>query len=219
MNKYVLIIIIAFIVVTGFQFVSISSLKNAISQKDQEIQASMKYIDNLKLRLLKDNKDQSNEGEKDHLKVILKDFLENEENTNYLNDKALSERIKRRSRFIPNYCPITSDYKISQRFSSKHKGMDLAGEIGLEVSASAAGEVLIVKYDEYFGNMLVLDHFNGYMTVYGHLAKILTEEEEFVKKGEIVGLVGNTGNSTGPHLHFEIIKDNKNIDPELMLIR
>ena len=77
--------------------------------------------------------------------------------------------------------------------------------------------MLSVYEDEYFGNVILIDHFNQYATLYAHLQNTLVEMGESVKKGQVIALSGNTGNSTAPHLHFEIMVNGMNIDPESVL--
>ena len=117
-------------------------------------------------------------------------------------------------RFIPDIIPIKGDYAISQRFSEKHPALDFAAPTGSEVVAVAAGEILSVYYDEIYGNVIMIDHFNEYATLYAHLATTFFESNDTVEKGETIALVGNTGNSSAPHLHFEIMFGGNNVDPE-----
>ena len=84
---------------------------------------------------------------------------------------------------------------------------------GTNVSATAAGVVISADWDDNLGNLVVIDHENGYITMYGHNQKLLVKKGDRVLKGDIIALSGNTGHSTAPHLHYEIIKDNKPIDP------
>ena len=91
--------------------------------------------------------------------------------------------------------------------------MDFATSLNTEVIASAYGEVISVSIHKYYGKLIKIDHFNGYYTRYAHLSKILVKEGQLVKKGDSIGLVGDTGNSTSPHLHFEVLLDSNNIDP------
>ncbi len=113
--------------------------------------------------------------------------------------------------------PVQGNFALSQKFSEKHKAVDFAAPTGTEVVASAAGEILSVYYDKYFGNVMIVDHLNEYATLYAHLATSIYEAKTFVEKGETIALVGNTGNSTAPHLHFEILVNGENIDPEKIL--
>jgi len=106
---------------------------------------------------------------------------------------------------------------LSQFFSHKHPALDFAVPLGTEVIAAASGEVLSVYEDKYLGKVVMIDHLNEYATLYAHLAKIFVTENMSVQKGEIIGLAGNTGNSTAPHLHFEILKNGENINPAEIL--
>ncbi|MGV3466922.1 MAG: peptidoglycan DD-metalloendopeptidase family protein [Heyndrickxia sp.] len=112
--------------------------------------------------------------------------------------------------------------EISDIFDSRggdHKGIDIAGTYKSPVYAAAAGEVVKSYYSYTYGNVVFVHHDNGFETVYAHLAKRIVSEGDKVRQGETVGLMGNTGESTGTHLHFEIhdgewTLDKKNaIDP------
>jgi len=112
--------------------------------------------------------------------------------------------------------------EISDIFDSRggdHKGIDIAGTYKSPVYAAAAGKVVKSYYSYTYGNVVFLHHKNGFETVYAHLAKRTVSEGDKVQQGETVGLMGNTGESTGTHLHFEIhdgkwTLDKKNaIDP------
>lgn len=97
--------------------------------------------------------------------------------------------------------------EISDIFDSRggeHKGIDIAGTYRSPVYAAADGEVVRSYYSYTYGNVVFVSHDNGFETVYAHLAKRLVSEGDKVRQGETVGLMGNTGESTGTHLHFEI---------------
>ena len=96
---------------------------------------------------------------------------------------------------------------------SFHRGIDLAAPLGAEVLAARAGTVVFTGFDEVYGNYLILEHSNGYQTLYGHLKKILVRLNQEVVLGMIIGEVGVTGQTTGPHLHFEVRRDGVTRDP------
>lgn len=106
--------------------------------------------------------------------------------------------------------------KYGPRWGKMHKGMDLFLRTGDSVIAAFNG---VVRYADYnsggFGNCVVIRHTNGLETVYGHLSEILVDENQYVQAGEVIGLGGTTGHSTGPHLHFETRYKDFSIDPEL----
>lgn len=85
-----------------------------------------------------------------------------------------------------------------------HKGIDLACPIGTKVVASAGGKVVFSGTKKGYGKTVIIEHRNGYQTLYGHLSKPLAKKGEIVKQGQKIALSGNTGRSTGPHLHFEV---------------
>jgi murein DD-endopeptidase MepM/ murein hydrolase activator NlpD len=100
-----------------------------------------------------------------------------------------------------------------------HFGVDFAVKSGTPVIASAGGLVIFANYTSEFGNMLILQHKNDYISVYKHCQVLLKKEREYVYQGELIALSGNSGTkTTGPHLHFEIWKSGKPIDPQKVLI-
>ncbi|MDE6269439.1 MAG: peptidoglycan DD-metalloendopeptidase family protein [Muribaculaceae bacterium] len=103
---------------------------------------------------------------------------------------------------VPGY--LTSPYGYRRRFRRMHKGVDLKVNIGDTVYAAFDGRVRITNFERRgYGNYVVLRHTNDLETVYGHLSKFLVEPDQYVKAGQPIALGGNTGRSTGPHLHFE----------------
>lgn len=102
----------------------------------------------------------------------------------------------------PGY--VTSPYGYRRRFRRMHKGVDLKVQIGDTIRAAFDGKVRLTKYERKgYGYYVIVRHENGLETVYGHLSKFLVKPDEYVKAGDPIALGGNTGRSTGPHLHFE----------------
>lgn len=98
-----------------------------------------------------------------------------------------------------------------------HPGIDIAVDYGAPVYASAAGYVQQSGWYGGYGKYVRLGHDFGYETAYGHMSRIVAQAGTFVKKGEIIGYVGSTGYSTGPHLHFEVIKNGEQVDPSTLM--
>lgn len=99
-----------------------------------------------------------------------------------------------------------------------HKGIDIAGAgiYGMPILAAADAVVAISSSGTYgggYGNYVMLDHGNSFATLYGHMSEVIVDEGQIVKRGEVIGYVGSTGDSTGPHLHFEVIDDGEKQDP------
>lgn len=97
--------------------------------------------------------------------------------------------------------------------ASFHAGIDIAGKVGDPVYAAGAGKVITTAKDDSHGRYIVIEHPGGLESWYLHLSKIGVSEGDTVTKGERIGSLGNTGRSTGPHLHFEIVKKDKTVDP------
>jgi murein DD-endopeptidase MepM/ murein hydrolase activator NlpD len=99
------------------------------------------------------------------------------------------------------------------RGSEFHSGVDIANSTGTEVNASGNGVVIFVGWQSAYGNAVIIDHGYGYSSVYGHNSKLLVSKGERVIKGQAISLMGSTGRSTGPHVHFEIRLNGTPIDP------
>jgi murein DD-endopeptidase MepM/ murein hydrolase activator NlpD len=122
-------------------------------------------------------------------------------------------------RRIPKGQPI--DGWITKGFSSnghvfggEHTGIDFAAKEGTKIKVTADGTVSFVGWDDVYGNLVAVDHKNGYVTYYGHNSKIVVNLGNFVKRGEVIALSGNSGRSSAPHLHYEIRKDGVAVDPK-----
>lgn len=118
-----------------------------------------------------------------------------------------------------SYCFPTKSHKISSRFGKRsrgdfHTGIDLCGANGDNIYAYKSGKVIRVQYSKVsYGNMILIKHSNGLTTRYAHLNDIKVKLNQTVKMGELIGHMGSTGNSTGNHLHFEVIIGGKPVNP------
>lgn len=111
--------------------------------------------------------------------------------------------------------------KISSRYGMRngrmHRGLDIAAKTGTAINAADGGKVVYAGYRGAFGNLVEIDHGNGFKTRYAHCSKILVKVGDKVYKGQHIANVGNTGRSTGSHLHFEVLKNGKNYNPSSYL--
>lgn len=108
----------------------------------------------------------------------------------------------------------TISHRINQYFSWRHTGLDIDGDTGSPLYAADDGIVEVTQYKRTgYGLMILIDHGDGTKTRYGHASKIFVEPGEAVSKGQVIALMGSTGRSTGPHLHFEIIIGGKRLNP------
>jgi len=128
---------------------------------------------------------------------------------------------------VPVRKPVTGDVDMSSPFGVRtdpflgrpamHTGIDLRGETGEPVHATAAGRVTIAGRDGGYGNMVELDHGNGLATRYGHLSEIDVAVGQTVRIGQVIGKIGSTGRSTGPHLHYETRVKGEAVNPQKFL--
>jgi murein DD-endopeptidase MepM/ murein hydrolase activator NlpD len=129
--------------------------------------------------------------------------------------QAMPEWIKGQtwgSELVPKLLPV-EDYAVSQRAKEGHLAIDLAATEGAPVRATADGVVEQRGEDRQYGRFLLLKHGQGYESYYGHLQDWDVDKGDSVQAGKTIGWVGTTGQSTAPHLHFEIRKDGQQIDP------
>ncbi|MDR0524622.1 MAG: M23 family metallopeptidase [Spirochaetaceae bacterium] len=116
------------------------------------------------------------------------------------------------SPFGPRINPVTGDFR-------NHNGLDLAAPEGAEVYAVRAGTVTEIGSDGVYGTYIILRHSEGWVSLYGHLSKVETGLRKTVESGTLIGRVGSTGQSTGPHLHFELRQNGKAQDPGKYLFK
>lgn len=122
---------------------------------------------------------------------------------------------------MTGFCMPTTNTKITSKFGPRrrrmHNGLDVKVYIGDTIRAAFSGKVRMVKYERRgYGQYVVIRHENGLETIYGHLSKQLVKEDQYVEAGEVIGLGGNTGRSTGSHLHFETRFLGQAINPALL---
>jgi murein DD-endopeptidase MepM/ murein hydrolase activator NlpD len=131
--------------------------------------------------------------------------------------EPVAKIVERGTKTPPTYIkPIsggtfTSGFKM--RWGRMHKGVDWSCPVGTSVMASCGGTVVQAGWSSGYGNCITIRHPDGRQTRYGHLSKILVKAGQTVKQGEKIALSGNTGRSTGPHLHFEIIINGSQVNP------
>lgn len=112
----------------------------------------------------------------------------------------------------------TQNTFINQRFSLFHRGIDFDGNIGEPVYPTMDGVVEKTTPSRFsYGNHLIIDHGGGFTSLYAHLSKILVQEGDWVDKNSVIGLVGNSGWTTGAHLHFEVLENGRQINPLTIL--
>ncbi|WP_028009001.1 M23 family metallopeptidase [Solimonas flava] len=138
-----------------------------------------------------------------------------------LEDLLVASRLQKEVR--PSGWPIENGW-ISSVFGTRadpftgrlarHQGIDFAGRTGAEVQAVAAGIVAFAGPSEGYGNLVEINHGNGYSTRYGHNSAILVRVGEKIARGQAVARIGSTGRSTGPHVHFEVLYNGTAVDPE-----
>ena len=122
---------------------------------------------------------------------------------------------------LRHFCMPTPSRVVTSNFGSRwgrqHKGLDIKVYIGDTIRAAFAGKVRVVRYEAGgYGKYVVIRHYNGLETIYGHMSKWLVDENQTVKAGDPIGLGGNTGRSTGSHLHFETRLCGMALNPALM---
>lgn len=119
---------------------------------------------------------------------------------------------------IPENWPISSPVSVPYGYRPErgrfHAGVDLDAEVGVPVEAAGAGKVIRAEWFAGYGMCVDIEHANGYVTRYGHLSQIYVKKGQWVEVGEWIGANGSTGNSSAPHVHFEVHLNGHTIDPE-----
>lgn len=144
---------------------------------------------------------------------INREFNENIETLKKI--KKIIEGKKIKLEYIPSCSPVEG--KISSHFGKRwgriHKGIDIDTYSGSLIRATASGIIVFSGSKKGYGNCVIINHLNGYSTFYAHNSKNLVKVNERVKKGEVIATVGETGNATGSHLHYEVRKNNIPVNP------
>lgn len=182
----------------GFIF----DIKKRTDDKEKISNAFRSY----KNQLINEGKFEASEIESLYSKILKEENLESSfvaENLSFIKPV----RGQMTSDFGPRKAPMPGA-------STNHQGIDFDGETGDPVMASESGNVSHAGERGSFGNLVIIDHGNGYETYYAHLNSIDVSPGENVQKGQIVGALGSTGRSTGSHLHFEVRLNGKPIKPE-----
>lgn len=130
---------------------------------------------------------------------------------------AVAEVVKRGTKSKPTYMYPVTNWNLTSNFGYRwgrlHAGADVGVPIGTTVRASRAGQVITAGWVGGYGNCVIIDHGDGVTTRYGHLSEVTVSVGQYVDQGQQVALSGNTGRSTGPHLHFEIRINGEPVDP------
>jgi len=208
----------------------VADLKKQSEQELKEIRVLYKEVEQHKKSLEQEEKD------KEVLISKLAQEIEEMEEISEESERQLTELAKQASALeakknrIKTYykggklgVPLKSEYRLSSPFGYRihpitgkkklHAGMDMAAPKGTPIYAAETGVVIVAQSWSGYGNCVIIDHGGGLWTLYGHMSQILAKKGETVKRGEKIGLVGSTGQSTGNHLHFEVRKNSEPVDP------
>ena len=130
---------------------------------------------------------------------------------------------------LPTGTPVKGGYNLSSGYGlridpftqamAKHEGLDFAAPVGTPIIASANGVISRAGWDSQYGNVVEVNHAEGFKTRYAHASQLLVRTGQTVKKGDVIAKVGNTGRSSGPHLHYEVIRAGAHINPANMMPR
>lgn len=141
------------------------------------------------------------EQSSDHMMVLEAELLLRQASQG----KLLMDRPVTESGYVSSVFGIRSDPFTGRR--ARHEGLDFADDLGAPILAAESGVVLRADRHAQYGNSLDIDHGNGLVTRYGHTSRLLVNKGDLVKRGQPIAEVGSTGRSTGPHLHFEVLKN------------
>jgi murein DD-endopeptidase MepM/ murein hydrolase activator NlpD len=197
-------------VITGLKKEKESLVKNAVSELEKRSRIIETILGAIGIDVQEKKREQSSGGPFIFLgDEAYEDVL--------LKADAYLEKIKPLPLGFPVLGRVTSGYgkridPINKR-SAFHAGIDVMSRSNTKVKAPADGRVFRKGYDSDYGYYIILDHGNGYKTLFGHLKKILIKKGQSIERGEVIGLIGSTGRSTGPHLHYEIRYRGKTVNP------
>jgi len=243
-KKYVVALSLFFLCLVGaIVFLAISNIeqhksKEILSRKINSINTKLAEADSSALRKKITNIDRQLSAINEFLKArgiqtVYKESAYEKANSNAMSTTEMSnyyEEYLDRISYDISYTPIGLPFQgnITSTFGQRenpfggndietHRGLDIKGPLGAQVKAMAKGEVEFAGVKSGFGNCIILKHGNGFETLYGHLSKILIKVGQQIDIGQPIGLIGSTGRSTGPHLHYEVHRYGQKINPESFL--
>jgi murein DD-endopeptidase MepM/ murein hydrolase activator NlpD len=130
---------------------------------------------------------------------------------------------------LPTGMPMSKDFRVTSGFGIRndpftgqlamHEGLDFVADVGALIVATAAGTVSRSGWDVSYGNVVEVSHIEGFTTRYAHLSKRMVEVGQKVQRGEVIAQLGSTGRSTGPHLHYEVMRNDHVLNPTQMLLQ
>lgn len=217
---------------------------NAMALRLAELQAQANRLNALGIRLSRDSKLQGEEfnfdrlpgsgGEEasgnvseseleDSLKQIQAEFETSAQQLSVLEsmlfEKELEQKSQPTTRPAEGYVTSGFGYRMHPVYGGRahHNGIDFDANIGDPVRSAGNGLVKYAGWKSGFGNVVEIDHQNGYVTVYGHNSAFTVKEGDVVRAGQVIAKAGSTGRSTGPHVHFEVHKEGRPINPQAFL--
>ena len=197
------------VIIAACTLASVTASAQDLLASQAPIDRKMKSVDSLSLQQLINN---------EVWEAPAADLYEDWDNVNASIPETLPNKKKINLR---DYCMPTTSRVVTSNFGARwgrqHKGLDIKVYIGDTIRAAFSGKVRIVSYEARgYGKYIMIRHPNGLETVYGHLSKQLVHENQMVKAGDPIGLGGNTGRSTGSHLHFETRLGGVALNPAIM---
>lgn len=188
----------------------VSEIKEEFSDEDLDLQINEKYTESI-------NSVDTNSIEvaTSNVESAAKELKEKQEESNEEEDSSLAVVNDIKLSVLPVSGRITSRYgERSSLRRSTHTGLDIACVTGTDIKVVSNGTVTFSGKKGSYGNLIIIDHGNGVETWYGHCSKLYKKVGESVEAGNVIAAVGSTGNSTGPHLHFEIRINGNTVNPQ-----
>ena len=144
--------------------------------------------------------------------ATLSDLIRSRQLSSDAGDGPVSSKVSGSGVAWPANGTVTSGF--GYRWGALHAGIDIANSVGTPIRAAKAGTVIVAGWNSGgYGNWVIIDHGGGFSTLYGHMSRVRASEGQSVKQGDLIGDMGSTGNSTGPHLHFETRVNGNPQDP------
>ena len=209
MSKSVLII--SLLIILGITILTFSyfiyNLKEKLIENQKVVEDLTTQLDMYNLQII--NNENLTDMKFQKLQLLIQDFLSKNKKKEVVSKRDEAWQTK----LVPDIFPIKDKFELSQGFSKDHSANDYAMKNGTKIFAPASGFVDSIYFDKFLGKTLVLNHLNGYKTLYAHLEKIVVFAKKYVERGEWIAYSGDSGYSLSPHLHYQITFDGKEISP------